>query len=605
GIATMLFRSVVPSPKSALSAHQSLQLIKIFMENARSIADRDIALVLCHHAEAALSQAKSAVRKNSSDPQEQAAQGKLATAYYDLGKLLENQGYQDEAQAFYKKSEKWGGPVREPNPQAQPNSQTLTSPSAEDTTKSASPSTPGTQIVSTPSQNHLKQVTDTATVALNIFVGNVRLPAVAFKTPENDERLDDTQQLACCLGLLQATTPLDEILDPAIRDWVEATKSDSDEQERLKTMATDVIRAFKRDELKDSKAVTEVVCLVPVLEKGDFDHLLREFFSGIEQSSLLDVNQLEGLAQLVQSADPGHLEADHLVKILQLLSARLQNTHSESPTHIYKLTLTVSNVLDAMADANVKGLNRETLHEPLLNYLNGLKGSSDAYLVYQAAYAFQALLCVPDDESSWQKFLRRSGKVIKGVSGLVSAVKGLDLNGFMEGLGNIQQGLAGATEIYELVKNAYEGATSLAEGGQGFLEGLKEGLSFNQRRAWYTALRGADALIREGQLAKFRKLVCEAPCRRDQAFQWGVCQRLGELAGNTTWDSETRRSAISFLGEIYQNDIEWGQQPMIKQWILNILMQLSSASMDEVQCKLETRNVNEIPCLSIVSRAMN
>jgi hypothetical protein len=237
-----------------------------------------------------------------------------------------------------------------------------------------------------------------------------------------------------------------------------------------------------------------------------------------------------------------------------------------------------------MADANVKGLDRETIHEPLASYLDKLKGSSDSYLVYQAAYAYQALMCVPDNETLWQAALRRTGRVVKGVSGLVSAVKGLDLNGFIDGLKDIQQGLAGAHEVVQLVKTAYEGVASLAEGGQGFLECLKEGLSFNRKCAWYPALRGADTLIQDGQLADFRKLVCEAPCRRDPAFQWGVCQRLGDIAANPTWDMETRQGAIAFLGEMYQDDDAWGDQANVKQWILDILMQLSSGPHGEIQC---------------------
>jgi hypothetical protein len=197
-------------------------------------------------------------------------------------------------------------------------------------------------------------------------------------------------------------------------------------------------------------------------------------------------------------------------------------------------------------------------------------------LVYQAAYAFQALLCVPDNETTWQAAWRRTGKVAKGVSGLVSAVKGFDLNKFIEGLQDIQKGFEGVSQVVDVVKTAYEGVTSLAQGGKEFLECLKEGLSFDRKRDWYSALRGADTLIRDGELATFRKLVCEAPCRLDPALQWGVCQRLGEMAANPVWDTDTRQGAIAFLGEIYKNDEVWGQHPSVKQWIVNILMQLTS-----------------------------
>ena len=424
----------------------------------------------------------------------------------------------------------------------------------------------------------------TVTIPHNIFTQNLRPPTIAFKPPQPDTRLDDTPQLAYCLGLLQSVHEADETLDPDVYKWLQFTKSDADEKERLKMLATDVIRAFKRDELKDAKATTEVLYLAPVLETDDFRYLVKEFYSGIDQSRLLDIHQLEGLARLIQCADASHLDADDLVKILDLLSSRLKDTHRQSPQHIYQLTLAVSHVLDAMADANVKDLDRKKLHEPLSLYLDGLKRSNDSYLVYQAAYAYQALQYVPDNETLWQATLRRTGKVAKGVSGLVSAVKGLDLDGFVDGLKDIQQGLAGASEVIQTVKSAFDGVASLADGGQGFMECLKEGLSFNRKCAWYPALRGADTLIRDGQLASFRTLVCEAPCRRDPAFQWGVCQRLGEMVVNSLWDADTRRGAVAFLLEIYQNDAVWGDQATVKRWVLNILMQISSLPGIEAEC---------------------
>jgi len=237
-----------------------------------------------------------------------------------------------------------------------------------------------------------------------------------------------------------------------------------------------------------------------------------------------------------------------------------------------------------MADTKVTDLNREKLHEPLSSYLSGLKKSSDPFLVYQAAYAYQALLCVPDDETTWQAAMRRTGKVIAGVSGLVSAVKGLDLVKFIEGLEDIQKGMSGVSKVAGAVKLAYDKVTALVAGGQGFKDSLKEGLSFERKRDWYSALRGADTLIQDGELATFKRLVCDAPCRYDPAFQWGVCQRLGEMATNPKWDALTRQSAIAFLGEIYRNDEMWGKQASVKQWILNILMHLSSSSGGVPQC---------------------
>jgi hypothetical protein len=166
----------------------------------------------------------------------------------------------------------------------------------------------------------------------------------------------------------------------------------------------------------------------------------------------------------------------------------------------------------------------------------------------------------------------------------VSAVKSLDLVKFFEGLQDIQRGFEGVSKVVEVAKTAYDGVSKLAQSGQGFVECLQEGLSFDRKRDWYSALRGADTLIRNGELSMFKKLVCEAPCRYDAAFQWGVCQRLGEIAANTMLDMVTRRSSIEFLGEIYQDDEMWGQQASVKQWILNILMQLTSSPAGDLQC---------------------
>ncbi|KAK3807372.1 MAG: hypothetical protein J3Q66DRAFT_418508 [Benniella sp.] len=416
------------------------------------------------------------------------------------------------------------------------------------------------------------------TVPAHIFADNIPPLTIQLKLPEPDARLDNTPQLVYCLALLKVAQSPDIKLEPAALEWMQTIEKDAEERERLYAISNDVIRAFKREEIKDTKAVAEVVCLAPILDKGMFRELLREFYSGINDSALLNFQQLEGIAQLIQGADHGHLDSDDLIKILDLLRTRLMDTHQQSSEHLQRLTLAVSHVLDAMADTKVTDLSRDRLHEPLLSYLSGLKKSSDPFLVYQAAYAYQALLCVPDDETTWQAAMRRTGTVIQGVSGLVSAVKGLNLIQFIEGLEDIQKGVAGVSNVIDVAKSAYEGVSSLVAGGQGLMESLKQGLSFTERRECYAALRGADVLIRDGELATFKQLVCEASCRHDPAFQWGVCQRLGEVAANSKWDAATRRSAIAFLGEIYRSDEMWGQEAIVKQWILNILMQLSSSS---------------------------
>ncbi|KAG0197230.1 hypothetical protein BGX31_004973, partial [Mortierella sp. GBA43] len=132
--------------------------------------------------------------------------------------------------------------------------------------------------------------------------------------------------------------------------------------------------------------------------------------------------------------------------------------------------------------------------------------------------------------------------------------------------------------MVKTVVTVFNDVKSLASGSQHFLDGLKEGFSFQRKCAWYPALRGADTFIRDGDFVAFKQLVYEAPCQLDLAFQWGVCQRLGEIAINPTWDVRTRRSAATLLGEIYLNSEDWGDQASIKESIVAILTRLGSST---------------------------
>ncbi|KAF9350706.1 hypothetical protein BGX34_001027, partial [Mortierella sp. NVP85] len=453
----MLFGRIVSSPRGSLSPQKALELANVYLETAFSTTDSDIALVLCHDTEVSLSQAK----KSALHDKKATVTKGIATAYIGLGKLLESHGHLGGAQASFKKAEKLGGDIHDLDRPADTYRPSCTMESLKGALHFATESRDVAPEKSPPDQQQSK---DASTIPAHIFVENIPPPTVKVILPKPDERLDNTPQLVCCLGLLKIAQSPDAKLEPAALKWIQAVEKATEEHERLHGIATDVIRAFKREEIKDAKVVAEVVCLAPILDNDTFHDLLGEFYSAVDHSGLLNFQQLEGLAQLIQGADYGHLSSDDLVKILGLLSTRLMDTHQQSSQYMYQLTLAVSHVLDAMADTNVTGLDREKLHEPLSSYLGELKKSSDPFLVYQAAYAYQALLCVPDNETVWQAAMRRTGKVIQGVSGMVSAAKSIDLVKFFEGLNNIQESVSGVSSAVDAVKSAYEGVTSLIAG---------------------------------------------------------------------------------------------------------------------------------------------
>jgi len=100
----MVFGSIIKSPRWNLSLQQVLDLANIYLENASKSTDPDIVLVLCHDTEVSLSQVKKAVKHKEDGEMREG----IAALYIGLGDLLVSKGYRVEAQAFYKKSEKWG-----------------------------------------------------------------------------------------------------------------------------------------------------------------------------------------------------------------------------------------------------------------------------------------------------------------------------------------------------------------------------------------------------------------------------------------------------------------------------------------------------------------
>ncbi|KAF9559906.1 hypothetical protein EC968_006410 [Mortierella alpina] len=547
-------------PRNELSPQEVIETARFFINIAQTSDKPKIQAQASDNVYSVLFGMKRSQRKallSSTSTEDQQLCNDMVFILNDLGQLLGLSGESKRARLCFAQAKKWG--VAATPPKAQPNLENKTR-------------------------------KDISYLPTDIFPLDRVERFTKIELPKPDASFTTTPQLVYCLELLSKiqscsgnAAMIDETLDDNERDWIHTMAQDPDEQERLHSIESKLIAEFIDDDLKEATTVTEIVCLGPVLKQPHYRKLLGTFIDGIDQSTFLEFGLLNGLALLIQSARGNYLRQDDLVSILRVLSTRLQRTHQQSSEDLYQLVKTVSYVLDAMADSNVKGLSREQIHEPLCAYLDGLKDNSDPYLVYHAAYAYQALQYVPDDESPLQAVLRRAGAVATGISGLVSAFKSLDLNQFIDGLDQIQEGFAGA---FQIAKAGYEGVVALvdlAEKGMGVLDSLKEGFNFNNKRAWYPALRGSSTYIRNGELSKFKRLVSEAPCRRDPAFLMGICERLGDVAADTTFDLHTRQQAVDFLAELYKNDTDWGSEVMLKKWIFTILKRLSEVPHREIQ----------------------
>ncbi|GJJ71772.1 hypothetical protein EMPS_04129 [Entomortierella parvispora] len=281
-----------------------------------------------------------------------------------------------------------------------------------------------------------------------LFSKDVRPKPYICPLPGPGEPLQSTHQLAYCLALLQPSVQENDIPPNALQ-WRRCTLENADEKYRLESLAVETINAFAKDAMKDAATVAEVVRLAPVLNSDHSRFLLKIFIDTVNQSEILQLHSLEGLAKVIQGAAPGSIDSGDLVNILRSLHRRLGSTHSESHHNQY-LMAAVSRVLDAMADAHVRDVDRINLHEPLTDLLRESESSENPYLTFQAAYATQALLNVSDDDNIWRAGFRRGCLVLKGGAGFAKMPDLTEIADALEGLEKLYQvGKGGARPMFQ------------------------------------------------------------------------------------------------------------------------------------------------------------
>ncbi|KAG0204571.1 hypothetical protein BGX28_003542 [Mortierella sp. GBA30] len=418
----------------------------------------------------------------------------------------------------------------------------------------------------------------------DIFHKDVLASAVRTDLPEVGARVDKTCQLVFCIHLLHKKMPSDS----GIPD-VEEMELDDDNRERLKALRSDpmaldylhwlaiqIAEEFINHTAMDWETIAEVVLLGPILTRNAYRGLVSCFVSKFDNDkAVLNIEILQGMVQLVQSASPGFLEDDDVVRILNALQVRLKGAHKASKAHLYQLVLAISRLLDVMVEDNVKGLNRTRDHKPLLDILSDLKaedGKTDPYLKFQVNYAFQTLLYLPDDETRLEATMRYLKSFAVVASGVASVVK-LDPKNVFDAGEHIQARLGKAAEV---VKTAYENARSAWASGGDLQRSIVKRYRSQKKHAWYLALQALTILARGGQFVEFNKAICGEPCRFDRNFQRGVCQLLGEIAVDHLWDVAIRQCAVDFLGELYMNKREWSKHETIKLWIQSTLRRIIS-----------------------------
>ncbi|KAG0301137.1 hypothetical protein BGZ97_002923, partial [Linnemannia gamsii] len=429
-----------------------------------------------------------------------------------------------------------------------------------------------------------------------IFLENIPKPRVRTDLPQLQERIERTEQLIYCNALLLQdlsslpVTMLGEhapgvdaqqspTLDNSELDWLGEIKKDPIAQDRLRWLATRMVKEFIADTDRDATQIAEIVALGPVLQKEPYRRLLSSIIKEFDESRILNVALLHGLVELIETASSGYLEDDDLVRALGVLRRHIKSTHKAPSKHLYQMVVSISRLLDVMVNGMVRDVNRTEDHQPLVAVLQELKDTSDTILQFQVSYALQASQYIPDDESTLQAVLRFAGGVSMAALGVASICK-LDPSNLFSSLDTLRQA---AGQSYEVTKAILEGLEASQRGRFGAMQSLLKGVRSGTRHEWYLALLAARSFVRDGRLADFNRTVCEAPCRDDRMFQLGVCQLLGEIAIDPVWNILTRQQAVDFLAALHKKNTVWKPHSEVKQWIITILTQVSQFLDDAVK----------------------
>ncbi|KAF9141589.1 Programmed cell death protein 6 [Mortierella sp. GBA39] len=376
-------------------------------------------------------------------------------------------------------------------------------------------------------------------------------------------------------------------LDTAERAWLSAMREDPPAQAHILWLISKLVAEFVKDASMGSAAISEVVILGPALRQWDYRFLLSCLIERFNLAVLLNVDLLQGLVQLVQCAPSDCLTEDDMVRIIMSVQRRLESTHASSREHVYQLVFAISKILEVMVTGDVKNQSRQWDHQSFLEVLRGMSGGEDDTLLkFQVDYAYQTLLYLPDDETSWQAFLRNAQSAAVGVSAVACVFK-LDPMNALAAVKHLQQVAGHTIDVVKFNIDAAPAFQAIAQGGSQAAERMLQ-----KKEAWFLTLQAAHVFVREGRLVEFNTLVCEAPCRFEVNFQYGICLILGEIIVSQLWDFDSRVSAIDFLGELYNVEAGRKNNFKIQMLVASILSQISKMSLPGVSMHAGVRLSN-------------
>ncbi|KAE8150931.1 hypothetical protein BDV25DRAFT_153540 [Aspergillus avenaceus] len=296
------------------------------------------------------------------------------------------------------------------------------------------------------------------------------------------------------------------------------------EKEALNTLVECMIAEFRDNPQPSYHA--EASQLTDITDGTQYEDLTRVFISLVIDSSAKGFVSDRDLLPAFERCLRHHRDrsSDHF------LASPLANLHSGLRQAIEKADLQsqycflhiLGTVLDVAVDIRLEGIHQDAVHQPLFNTLRSLEAHDDSRLAQAAAYAFEALRGIPDNEGPMDVFLRTSGSLVSATAKIAGSVATMDPG----------KALGAAPEVLELIGYIGKVLDSLETLGQttedlknAFIQDIEQ---LPKQKTWYYVLRYTGPLIaaREKSFEVVEKALPELPCRNDWQFWCGLFDQL-------------------------------------------------------------------------------
>ncbi|OQE02798.1 hypothetical protein PENVUL_c038G00723 [Penicillium vulpinum] len=269
---------------------------------------------------------------------------------------------------------------------------------------------------------------------------------------------------------------------------LENGKTSQREAKALTALKSEMLVLFKHN--PGSLYWKEAMLLSPVTDSAEFNDLIYAFAKSITKGTAdetpIDRDLLRCFAGCLRWGHHAIPRSEQIFgSILPGLSKHLISSNNQSRLRdSYLLTQTIGTLLDAMVDCKIEGLDRESLHEPLVKKLKDLKDHDESRMAQAARYALQALRRIPDNEGPWEEALRYSGMTFNVIAHISSAVAKFD----------VQQLIDAGPDAFAVLKffgDALKGGKEIWDTREDFKQMISGMRNVSERKGWYAALRHA------------------------------------------------------------------------------------------------------------------